>query len=173
MISVAYNRVLLCSRSYITMMPKLRQALVEFEKLEAAVACVSHCQVRVTLQDKQGCLSVSKIPPFVYTAVEPDIHHGPPHIFQLFHQSGNHPVSFRSRKVILSFSNFISPPRLFSLPRSPYGVSPNSVGEPNDPPMNHILLFTIFNPLYPITVVCVCACVCVCVCTCVCVCVCV
>lgn len=38
--------------------------------------------------------------------------------------------------------------------RSPYGVVPNNTApDPNEPPENHILLFTIFNPLYPITVV--------------------
>jgi heterogeneous nuclear ribonucleoprotein L len=33
--------------SYITMMPKLRQALIEFEKIEDAIGCVTHCQVCV------------------------------------------------------------------------------------------------------------------------------
>ena len=27
------------------MMPKLRQALIEFEKIDDAIACVTHCQV--------------------------------------------------------------------------------------------------------------------------------
>ncbi len=34
-----------CSCSYITMMPRMRQALVEFEKVEEALACVQSCQV--------------------------------------------------------------------------------------------------------------------------------
>ena len=33
--------------SYVTMMPKLRQALIEFERIEDAIACVTHCQVCV------------------------------------------------------------------------------------------------------------------------------
>lgn len=40
--------------------------------------------------------------------------------------------------------------------RSPYGICPNNAGgipELNEQPVNHILLFTVFNPLYPITVV--------------------
>jgi len=31
--------------SYITMMPRMRQALVEFENVEDAVSCVQSCQV--------------------------------------------------------------------------------------------------------------------------------
>ena len=40
--------------------------------------------------------------------------------------------------------------------RSPYGICPSMGGTiPPDMPdaKNHILLFTIFNPMYPITVV--------------------
>ena len=37
---------------------------------------------------------------------------------------------------------------------SPYGYSPSSQTPPQEePPMNNILLYTIFNPIYPITVV--------------------
>ena len=51
---------------------------------------------------------------------------------------------------------------LFS-PRSPYGIAPNNapqVGmqmDTNHEGTNHILLFTVFNPMYPITVVSVCS----------------
>lgn len=41
--------------------------------------------------------------------------------------------------------------------RSPYGIVPNAAGIDAVPAMadgaNHILLFTVFNPMYPITVV--------------------
>jgi len=42
-----------------------------------------------------------------------------------------------------------------TFPRSPYGIAPNSttVLPDTNEQVNHILLFTIFNPLYPITVV--------------------
>lgn len=37
---------------------------------------------------------------------------------------------------------------------SPYGYSPSTQTPPQEePPLNNILLYTIFNPIYPITVV--------------------
>ncbi|XP_019851800.1 PREDICTED: heterogeneous nuclear ribonucleoprotein L-like [Amphimedon queenslandica] len=88
---------------YVTMMPKLRQSLVEFEKIEDAIACVTHCQ--------------------------------------------QHQIFIMDRQVYFNYSTSSE------ITRSPYGVVPNNTApDPNEPPENHILLFTIFNPLYPITV---------------------
>lgn len=91
--------------SYLTMMPRMRQALIEFENIEDAVSCVS------TTQTSQ--------------------------------------VYIMDRPVFFNFSTSQE------ITRSPYGISP-SMGGTIPPDMsdakNHILLFTIFNPMYPITV---------------------
>lgn len=100
--------------SYVTMMPRLRQALVEFENIEDAIMCVQTSQV---------------------------------------------PIQILDRPVFFNFSTSQE------ITRSPYGIAPSgantaiaaAAAAPIDdiggqPPPNHILLFTIFNPLYPITV---------------------
>ena len=42
--------VILFGCRYITMMPRMRQALVEFENLEEAISCVQMCQVSTIRQ---------------------------------------------------------------------------------------------------------------------------
>ena len=43
--------MLLAYPRYITMMPRMRQALVEFENVEDALTCVQSCQVDICILD--------------------------------------------------------------------------------------------------------------------------
>ena len=64
--------------------------------------------------------------------------------------------TWSSSTVIFSLVRYTIPPHIVF--RSPYGIVPGGThdqmgGSMNAFGENHILLFTIFNPLYPITVV--------------------
>lgn len=73
--------------------------------------------------------------------------------------------NFSTSKEITRFTSYhifplISLNKLLLYIRSPYGIAPNltaPAGLPidgsNHEGTNHILLFTVFNPMYPITVV--------------------
>lgn len=53
--------------------------------------------------------------------------------------------------VVMSCLCFLCPCTLCS---SPYGYAPDSnQAPPDEPPPNHILLYTVFNPMYTINVV--------------------
>ena len=118
--------VLFCS-SYLTMMPKIRQALVEFERLEDAINCVRSTQEnQIYILDRPVFFNFS-------TSQEITRYKKPQKLF--LHTADTKYI------ILLLFS-------------SPYGYSPSSQTPPQEePPMNNILLYTIFNPIYPITVV--------------------
>ncbi|XP_065919723.1 heterogeneous nuclear ribonucleoprotein L-like isoform X2 [Dysidea avara] len=88
---------------YLTMMPKIRQALIEFERVDDAINCVR------STQENQ--------------------------------------IYILERPVFFNFSTSQE------ITRSPYGYSPSTQAPPQeDVSVNNILLYTIFNPIYPITV---------------------
>ena len=71
---------------YVTMMPRLRQALVEFENTEDAINCVSSCQVGSNSHSLS--LSLPFLFPHALTAVFPIFllstsSHSPPSVFTL------------------------------------------------------------------------------------------
>ena len=114
--------------SYLTMMPRMRQALIEFENVEDAVNCVSNTQTsQVYIMDRPVFFNFS-------TSQE------------ITRQEGE-----TVDACTFNFLRIVSNIWL----RSPYGISPSVGGSmPHDmDAKNHILLFTIFNPMYPITVV--------------------
>lgn len=114
---------LLCYFSYLTMMPKIRQALVEFERLEDAINCVRSTQ--------ENQIYILDRPVFF-----------------------NFSTSQEITRYKATYSIFVHPLILSMTFRSPYGYSPSTQTPPQEePPMNNILLYTIFNPIYPITVV--------------------
>lgn len=108
---------------YITMMPKLRQSLVEFEKVEDAIACVTHCQVCVGhVQNfiysfvcfKNISVILCVIPVSFLFIAKSNIHHGSSGLFQLFYQLRNHKVKNKTsnlkvyllfNKVLVTFTN--------------------------------------------------------------------
>lgn len=105
------------------MMPKIRQALVEFERLEDAINCVRSTQ--------ENQIYILDRPVFF-----------------------NFSTSQEITRYKATYSILVHPLILSMTFRSPYGYSPSTQTPPQEePPMNNILLYTIFNPIYPITVV--------------------
>jgi len=116
--------VLLFNFSYLTMMPKIRQALIEFERLEDAINCVRSTQ--------ENQIYILERPVFFNFSTSQEITR-----YKI--------IDAILDKLTCAFLCFFS---------SPYGYSPSTQTPPQEePPMNNILLYTIFNPIYPITVV--------------------
>ena len=60
-------------RRYVTMMPRLRQALIEFENMEDAINCVQSCQVWVCLRLGSFLRLSISIPPSLLLTPDQDI----------------------------------------------------------------------------------------------------
>lgn len=66
------------------MMPRMRQALVEFENVEDAISCVQMCQVFVHTCYRYLCYI------FTAVAVQSDLHNGQTCFLQFFNKPRNH-----------------------------------------------------------------------------------
>ena len=146
------------------MMPRMRQALVEFENVDDAISCVQMCQVGPFpfMRHRYFVIFLLHLSPIRYiswTGLSSSIFQPAKKLLGISITLLFGVYSVFSLFALLKTTFFYFIVLYPFLCRSPYGISPNNTApvamplDGNHEGSNHILLCTVFNPMYPITVV--------------------